>query len=280
MIRRGLRRAVLYVPAHDVRKTHKAAGLGVDAICFDLEDGVALSRKCDARLGLKDALQLPTRSEVMVRVNAPNSEQFKDDISFLLTECKLPQTLVIPKVDQVSDLDWILDSNLGEDLKIMPIIESPLSMLNLDSILSYSERITGAIFGADDYAARVGAVRTKTNHEVSFARNWMLMHCAARNIDAIDQVFIDLSAPEAELALEAREGFELGFSGKQVIHPKQVPVVQDCFKPNAELLDFARRVIEEFDKHETDGTGAFVLDGKMIDMPTVKQCQNLLDKIS
>ncbi|MFN8428264.1 MAG: aldolase/citrate lyase family protein, partial [Anaerolineales bacterium] len=131
--------------------------------------------------------------------------------------------------------------------------------------------------GGEDFAASVGAVRTKAATELLYARQAVVTACAANDLQAIDIVFIDFKDPEG-LRLEAEEGARFGFSGKQIIHPNQVEAAQEAFTPSAEAIEYAKRIVESFEASQKEGKGAYALDGKMIDMPLLKNAQKVLDR--
>jgi citrate lyase subunit beta-like protein len=101
--------------------------------------------------------------------------------------------------------------------------------------------------------------------------------CAANDLQAIDMVYIDFHDLEG-LRREAEQGAGFGFSGKQVIHPNQVSVVQEAFTPSEEAIAYAKRIVESFESSQKEGKGAYALDGKMIDMPLLKNAQKVLDR--
>jgi citrate lyase beta subunit len=156
-------------------------------------------------------------------------------------------------------------------------VETAKGILNLEEIAEADPRLEAIIFGAEDFAASVGATRTKEATEVLYARSAVVTACAANDLQAIDMVFIDFRDVEG-LRLEAEQGARLGFSGKQIIHPNQVTPVQEAFTPSAEAIEYARRVVEAFTASQKEGKGAFALDGKMIDMPLLKNAQKVLDR--
>jgi citrate lyase subunit beta-like protein len=133
------------------------------------------------------------------------------------------------------------------------------------------------IFGGEDYAASIGAMRTKLATELLYARQAVVAACAANDLQALDIVFIDFKDTEG-LRAEAQEGAEFGFSGKQIIHPNQVQVTQEAFTPSEEAIAYAKRVVETFEASQKEGKGAYALDGKMIDMPLLKNAQKVLDR--
>ena len=135
------------------------------------------------------------------------------------------------------------------------------------------------VFGSDDFAADVGATRTRSNVELMLARQTVVTAAKAHRLQAIDAVYIDYKDTEG-LRRQAEEGAGWGFTGKQVIHPGQVEIVQKAFTPSQERLEWATKLMEAFKAHQEDGKGAFTFRGHMIDMPTVKQAQNVLDTFS
>ena len=135
--------------------------------------------------------------------------------------------------------------------------------------------LEACILGGDDFAASVGATRTTGSLELLYARQCFLTHCHAYGIQPLDIVQINYRDLEL-LRHEATEGAQMGFEGKQVIHPGQVPVVQEVFSPSEGAVAGARELVEAFLEHQGTGTGTFVFKGQMIDNPTVLQARNTL----
>ena len=162
-------------------------------------------------------------------------------------------------------------------IRMLVGVETAKGILNLKEIAESDRRLEAIIFGAEDYAASIGATRTKEATEVLYARSAVITACAANDLQAIDMVYIDFRDIEG-LRLEAQQGAALGFSGKQIIHPNQVAPVQEAFTPSAEAIEYAQRVVEAFTTSQKEGRGAFALDGKMIDMPLLKNAQKVLDR--
>lgn len=277
------RRALQYMPATDWRKVEKAATeLEVDSVCIDLEDGVALNRKEEARVGAVKALSSLDfgRRERLVRINPVGSGLELDDLKSVVPAG--PQGIVIPKVDDADQIRWVSravrklqNEHSLPSIGLIAIIESACGIVNLRAIAGADSRLEALIFGAEDFAASIGAIRTEGAAEVAYARSAVTTHAAAYDLQAIDMVRTDYKDMPA-LAREARQGLEMGFSGKQVIHPAQVPVVQEAFTPTAEEIVWARLVVAAHHEHQKAGTGAFALDGKMVDMPVVKAAERIL----
>jgi len=291
----------MFMPGSRMRFIEKAAGLDVDVVCMDLEDGVSGDAKDDARNNIREALAKFDfgRSDIAVRINSPRLDTTvsKEDMEAVLTAEVLPQTLCVPKVDTVEDLEFVLknaDAILkgrveeSNKMALVTMCESPLGLQNLKDILCRASdtsspfNIEGVIFGGDDYAAEAGATRTKSNAELTFARQAVVAYCRAAGVQPLDIVHIDLSGTE-QLSLEAKQGHEWGFAGKQIIHPKQIEPVQEAFSPSIEEINKARELLEAYKIHYEAGDdgnkGAFVFNGKMIDTPTVLIARNTIAQV-
>ena len=165
---------------------------------------------------------------------------------------------------------WTLGS-----IRLLAMIESARGVLNLPQIAGASIRLDALIFGSEDFAADIGATRTREATEVLYARSALVTTAAAFDLQAIDILFVDFRDIEG-LRAEARQGAQLGFAGKQIIHPNQVAPVQESFTPNDDAIAHAQRIVEAAAEHQAAGSGAFALDGKMVDMPIVKAAERVL----
>jgi citrate lyase beta subunit len=271
------------MPGDDRHKIEKAITLDVDCICMDMEDGVAFSRKTAARRTIGEALQNLDfgRSEKLVRINDIGSGLEQEDIQAVLPF--RPDGIVAPKVETLEQLQWVNAKIEAAELangwpfnsiRILVGVETARAILNLKEIASYP-RLDGIIFGGEDYAASVGATRTTEALELFYARSAVVMACAAYGLQAIDMVTVDFRDLE-RVHNEALFGMQLGYAGKQVIHPAQVGIVQEAFTPGVESVESARRIVEAFETSQQEGRGAFAMEGRMIDLPLVKAAQNLL----
>jgi len=274
------------MPGDDRRKIEKSTTLGVDSICMDLEDGTALSKKVEARAVIAKAMKELDfgTSERCIRINSIGSGFEKDDLASAL-ETK-PNAIVVPKIETAEQVRWVSEQiesyELSNKLDIGSIrllvgLETAKGIMNLKEIAESDKRLEALIFGGEDYAASIGAVRTKSATELLYARQAVVTACAANDLQALDIVFIDFKDTEG-LRVEAQEGAGFGFSGKQIIHPNQVQVTQEAFTPSDEAIAYAKRVVESFEASQKEGKGAYALDGKMIDMPLLRNAQKVLDK--
>jgi len=279
------RRALLYMPGDDWKKITKSITLGVDSICMDMEDGTAVSRKAEARATIAKALQELDFgvSEKLARINSVDSGWEKDDIDAVLPYH--PDGIVIPKVESFKHVEWASQIIETAELKygwalnsirILIGAETAKGILNLKEIASHP-RLDAIIFGGEDFAASIGATRTKDAIELLYARQAVIVACATFDLQAIDIVTIDYKDIEA-LRIESEFGARLGFSGKQIIHPAQVEPVQTAFTPNDEAIAYAKRIVETFEASQKEGKGAYSLDGKMIDMPLLKNARKVLER--
>ena len=281
-----VRRALMYVPGDDARKIDKATGLGVDSVCLDIEDGVALSRRPAARATIAEALRAIDfgRSERLVRLNPVGSGMETDDL--LATIDGRPDGYVLPKVETAEEVEWLCWRLTGAEqargwpiggIRVLAIVETARGVVNLRDIADCDRRLAALIFGAEDLAGDLGATRTRDGQEVFYARSAVVTHAAAFGLQAIDMVYVDFQDSEG-LLRESHEGARMGFTGKQIIHPNQVEPVQAAFTPSDEAVAHAKRIVEAFEEHQKSGAGAFALDGKMVDMPIVKIARRVLEK--
>jgi len=279
------RRALLYMPGDNWKMITKSITLGVDSVCMDMEDGTAINKKAEARAMIAKALQELDfgKTEKLARINSVGSGWEKDDIEAVLPHH--PDGIVIPKVESFDHIEWasqiIEESELKygwpvNSVRVLIGVETARGILNLKEIAAHP-RLDGIIFGGEDFAASIGAIRTKDATELLYARQAVVVACAANDLQAIDIVTIDYNDIEA-LRVESEFGARLGYSGKQIIHPAQVEPVQTAFTPNDDAIAHARRIIETFEASQKEGRGAYSLDGKMIDMPLLKNAQKVLER--
>lgn len=278
------RRALLYTPGDDQKKIQKATTLGVDAICMDMEDGVAINRKVDARETIAQALNSVDfgRAERLARINPVGSGMETADLETVLPS--RPDGIVLPKVERADQVQWVsqkiaaAEKRLGwpdKSIRMLVVVESAIGIINLREIAGADDRLDGLIFGSEDLASDLGAIRTQEAWEVFYARSAVVTHAAAFGLQAIDMVYINFQ-DQAGLRAEARQGAQMGYSGKQIIHPNQVMPVQEAYTPDDEAIASAQRLVTAFEESQRAGAGAFALDGKMIDLPIVKAAQRIL----
>ena len=280
------RRALLYVPGDDFHKIQKATSLDVDSVCLDLEDGVATNRKQEARTTIAKSLASLDfgRSERLVRVNPVHSDYLEHDLEKILPA--QPDGIVLPKVtngDQVRKVSKIISTAEEQNdcspgsIILIAIVESARAMVNLASIACVDERLQALIFGAEDFSADIGAKRSASGWEVFYARSAVITHAAAQQLQAIDMVNINFQDDEG-LRVQSAQGSRMGYSGKQIIHPNQIEIVQEAFSPSEEEIQQSVQMIEDFNQHQDIGQGAFAVDGIMIDAPAVRAAESIIER--
>ncbi|XP_055965677.1 citramalyl-CoA lyase, mitochondrial [Sorex fumeus] len=287
------RRAVLYVPGDDEKKIRKIPSLQVDCAVLDCEDGVALNRKEEARSRIVKTLEGfdlgPT--EKCVRINSVSSGLAEADLESLLQSRVLPASLMLPKVEGPEEIQWFSDKfsfylkgrKLEQPMNLIPFVETAMGLLNFKAVCEQAMKtgppcgllLDAVVFGGEDFRASIGATSSKDTQDILFARQKIVVVARAFGLQSIDLVYIDFRDTEG-LRRQAREGAAMGFTGKQVIHPSQIPVVQEQFTPSPEKIKWAQDLIAAFEEHQRLGKGAFTFQGSMIDMPLLKQAQNIV----
>ncbi|KAM5147487.1 citramalyl-CoA lyase, mitochondrial isoform 1-T2 [Callospermophilus lateralis] len=287
------RRAVLYVPGNDEKKIKKIPSLNVDCAVLDCEDGVAANKKNEARLRIVETLEGfelgPT--EKCVRINSVSSGLAEEDLETLLQSRVLPSSLMLPKVESPEEIQWFSDKfsfhlkgrKLEQPMNLIPFVETAMGLLNFKAVCEETLRIgpqvglflDAVVFGGEDFRASIGATSSKETQDILYARQKIVVVAKAFGLQAIDLVYIDFRDADG-LLRQSREAAAMGFTGKQVIHPNQIAVVQEQFTPSPEKIQWAEELIAAFKAHQQLGKGAFTFQGSMIDMPLLKQAQNIV----
>jgi citrate lyase beta subunit len=274
------------MPGDEMRKIRKAVTLGVDCICMDMEDGVALNRKPIARHTILEALQTLDfgSSERLVRINPVGSGLELDDL--IAGVEGRPDGIVIPKVESADQVRWTSQTIASLEKKndwptggilLIVLVESARAIVNLPQIAGADPRLQALIFGSEDLAGDIGATRTPQGWEVFYARSAVVTHAAAFGLQAIDQVFLNFQDSDG-LVKDCLTGAQMGYSGKQIIHPNQVAPVHAAFTPDEEAILRAKELVETFRLHQGAGRGAFAVEGKMVDAPIVKAAERVLER--
>ncbi|KUI61397.1 Citrate lyase subunit beta-like protein, mitochondrial [Cytospora mali] len=303
----ALRRALLYVPASSQKMLTRSLGLVSDNVTYDLEDSVTPHEKPNARQALAKHLSAISSSrpegigEIAARINAVSTPYALEDIQALGREPNL-EAIVIPKVNAASDLTFVSDAlkhvaphrynaKDGTPIKLIALIESAQSVLNLSSICAAGVRdgvgLSGLIFAAEDFSLDLSLTRTPSLKEFLYARSAIVTHARAFRLPSIiDLVCTTYRGDEGLRRLEEEciDGKGMGFNGKQCIHPSQVEIVQKTFAPSAEEVEWSVRVVvadekaSKGDRVGEAGRGAWTLSGKMIDAPVVGKAKAVVEK--
>jgi citrate lyase beta subunit len=279
------RRAPLFTPGDSERKIAKGAAAGADAVVLDLEDGVALGRKAEARATVRKALEEIEfqATERLVRINPVGTGLETEDLAEVLGG--RPDGVVVPKTESGAQLHSLAQHLAREErargwpegsLRIIALVETAPGVARLPEIAGGGEgRLDALIFGAEDYAASIGATRTPEGMEVLYARSAVVTFAAAHGLQAIDTLWTDFQDDEG-LRRDALFARQLGYVGKIAIHPRQVPIIHAAMTPSEAEIAHARCVLQMHDAQQAAGQGAFALDGKMVDMPMVRAALQVL----
>jgi citrate lyase beta subunit len=278
-----LRRSMLMTPGNRPDRLRKAFGCGADAVVFDLEDSVPPAAKVQARQSIAEVVREGPRDgrEICVRINSLESGFGADDLAAL--PLATIDSIMVPKVESAEGLLRVhhvlegLECDRGRErpLELIVMLETPRGILQALPIADATRRTTALFFGSGDYTAATGAAITPTS--LLFARSTVAAAAGAVGIQAIDAAyFLDVrSAPATrEDGVAARE---LGFAGKVVFHPAQVPVANAVFSPTAAEIQRAERVVAGYRQALAEGHGTAVADGVFVAIDLVAPAQRLLD---
>lgn len=268
-------RTLLFIPGNNPGMLQSSDILGADGIIIDLEDAVALTEKDAARILVREyLLTFKPEGNYFIRINPLDSPYFYDDLEAIKD---LDITgLVLPKasVESMTALEDYLDKN-DLDFEVIALIENAMGLETALDIVRASKRIVGLFLGAEDLTLDLGAKRTKESKEIEYARSKIIAAAKAAGIQALDTPFTDTDDLEG-LKIDTRNAKDLGMTGKTVISPRHVDIINQVFSPTQEEIDYALRVVEGVKGAKEKGLGAFSLEGKMIDAPIIKRALNVL----
>ena len=271
------RRSVLYMPAANDRAIEKAQTIPADAIIFDLEDAVAPDAKTDARGKAVAAVQsgLYGNRELTIRCNGLDTEWGSDDITAVAAA--QPSAVVIPKIDSVEYVDRVaalLDAAGATEVMIWPMIETPTAMFHVREIAAHP-RVAVLVMGTNDLAKELRSPLVPGRHPLVAHLATALLAAREAGKVILDGVYNDVKNPDGFEA-ECRQGMEMGFDGKTLIHPSQVDPANDMWAPSADDIEHAGRVIVAFDEAVADGRGVVTVDGRMIENLHVDNARRVL----
>ncbi len=290
-----MRRSELSTPGSNEKMLAKAAGSDADLVFCDLEDSVAPAEKPAARAKIVHALlnhdwRPATRA---VRINDLETHYAYRDILDVVTGARDALDIVIvPKVKSARDVWWVdrlltqIEADLGltKRIGIEVLIEEVEAMIAAEEIAHASPRLEALIFGPGDYSAsqgvrvtEIGAADGYPGDLWHYARNKIAIAARSARIAAVDGPFADFSDPDG-YQQQARLAHTLGFSGKWAIHPSQIALANEEFRPTGEEVARARKLVAAFDEAQARGLGAVAVDGTMVDIASVRLLRNTLDQ--
>lgn len=284
-------RSWLFVPGDNERKLSKGLDNPADALILDLEDSVADNRQEIARGMVCEFLKSNTersRQQLWVRINPLDNPLSLPDLTAVMPG--KPNGIVLPKVYSAEDVNTldkylsVLEVREGIEpgsTKILCVAtETAASLLTFHTYLdNVSDRLVGMTWGGEDLAAALGASDNRNpatgeyDDPFLLAKSFCLATARAIDVQPVGVVFVDYRALDA-LKADCLRDRRSGFIGKIAIHPAQCEIINDAFTPSEEDIAYAQKVIDVFEKNP--GLGTVGLDGKMLDMPHLKQARNVI----
>jgi len=254
------------MPAANDRALEKAQTIPADAIIFDLEDAVAPDAKPEARAKAAAAVQSGRYGsrELTIRCNGLDTQWGADDVA--AAAAALPSAVVIPKVDSVEYVDRVaamLDEGGATGVQIWPMIETPTAVLDVRAIAAHP-RVAVLVMGTNDLAKELRSPLVPSRHPLVPHLATALLAAREAGKVILDGVYNDVKNPDG-FAAECRQGMEMGFDGKTLIHPSQVEPANEIWAPSAEDVEYAERVIAAFDEAVAEGRGVVTVDGRMVE---------------
>ena len=269
--------SLLFAPATNEDVLRKIGTRGADAVVIDCEDATPPHLKHRAREVAREVAPVLALegTTVTVRVNAPASEWFAGDVAAALSDSVA--AVVVPKVERVGELDRLgelLDAAGLPGLGVIAGLETALGVADSRELLAHP-RVVAGYFGAEDFIADMGGRRTAGNAEVAYARGRVALAGRLAGVPVLDQVVTDFHDDDRFLR-EAGEAYSMGYAGKLCIHPRQVALANEAFRPSPDEVDRARRLLAAFEQAQADGRGAIAFEGQMVDEPLAAQARRIV----
>lgn len=263
----------LFVPATRIDRVAKAFASGADAVIIDLEDAVAVVDKAQARLAIEDYYNSPAYQPLWLRINQATSSEFANDVALCQ---RLPNLagIILAKAEQAADIEHLYQHT---GLAVVALIETAVGLYQVDAMAKALGLVAfsyGFLDLCNDLRIQVGTAAADI--VANQLRYQLLVSSRANQLSApIDSIYADFK-DEAGLKDRVTLWSQMGMSGMLCIHPKQVTIVQQALQPTEQQLDFAKKVIAEF---ERSGQAVFKIDGNMVDAPVVQRCRQLLQSV-
>jgi citrate lyase subunit beta/citryl-CoA lyase len=272
------RRSALYVPGANARALEKIAGLDADVVVVDLEDAVAPAAKEDARAAAVAAIRRGLgRAEIVLRVNGAGTPWAEADLAAAASSGA--DAVLLPKVDGpelVREAERRLASaGAPGSMALWAMIETPRGVLRAAEVALASPRLACLVAGTSDLVKDLRARHTPGRSEVLLALSTIVLSARASGLAALDGVHLDL-ADDAGLAAACRQGRDLGFDGKTLIHPRTIAAANLAFTPGDEEVALARRIIQAHAEAEAAGRGVVVVDGRLVESLHVAEARRVV----
>lgn len=280
------RRSMLYMPGSNARALDKARTLPADSLILDLEDAVAPDAKELARKQVCEAVAAGGfgMREIIIRVNALSTKWGYEDIA--MASKSGADALLLPKVesaDAIRHMEAIMRANGAPDsMTIWAMMETPRSILESQRIAESTPRMEGLVMGTSDLAKELDCAHTHERLPFMVSLGLCLLAARAAGLAILDGVYLDLN-DETGFEFACRQGHELGFDGKTLIHPKQIAPCNRVFTPRPEDVAWSRKIIQAHADAAARGEGVVVVDGKLIEnlhVESARRVVGMADSIS
>lgn len=262
------RRSVLYMPGANLRALEKARTLPADALVLDLEDSVGPEKKIEARNQVIAAVKAGGygRREIIVRANSLESEWGQKDVQAIAQSGA--DGLCLPKVERSTEVEAAIeimnDSGAPASMPLWLMIETPLGVININQIVAADPRVAVVVMGTTDLAKELHTPHTPERIGLQHSLGQCLLAARAFNKDILDGVYLDLE-DDVGFASSCRQGRDMGFDGKTLIHPRQLQQANRAFGLDEDDLKRARKIIDAWKLAEAQGSGVVVVDGKLVE---------------
>jgi citrate lyase subunit beta / citryl-CoA lyase len=271
------RRSVLYMPSSNERALEKAKSIPCDGLILDLEDAVAPDAKPAAREAACKAAASGDygKREVAIRVNGADTEWHTDDLQ---AACAAgPDAIVVPKVNSADAVLALVEAMAGfeapEHTRLWAMVETPYAMLHAEEIAAASDRLTVLVMGTNDLAKELYAEHVPGRQPLVTGLGIALLAARATGRVILDGVYNDVKDADGFLA-ECRQGREMGFDGKTLIHPGQVDGANEAFAPSQSAVEAARGILKAWE--DGRGSGVVTYNGRMIENLHVESARRTL----
>jgi citrate lyase beta subunit len=273
------RRSVLYMPGANTRALEKARTLPADALIFDLEDAVAPDAKEAARANVAAAARSKGygKREIAIRCNGLATPWGKADVTAIATSGA--DAIVVPKVESAGDVveivSLLVSGGAPTSMAVWAMMETPKAILRAEEIAGAHERLQLFIMGTNDLVKDMRARHTPMRLPMVTALGLCMLAARAYGLTILDGVYNDIQDAEGFKDI-CRQGLEMGFDGKTLIHPSQIEPCNEVFAPSASELEMAAKIVAAFKTAQAEGKGVVTVDGRMIENLHVEQAERAL----
>lgn len=280
-----LLRNMMYVPAYKEKFIEKSLSAPADAVIYDLEDSVPQPFKPEARKILKKYIESGVFKDkkVFIRLNPLESNMLSEDLKYVLHEDITG--FMLSKVYTAADMDYYdklitqLEAENNIEIghfKFTPLIETTSAVMDIYNICKQTERTVAACFGGEDFLNDLEGLHKEPPRSLDYPRAAIAIAARAAGVQPIDTPYLAIHDEEGFIK-EENISFEMGFSGIQILSPRQIPLANQCFTPCAEEVQRSLEIVEAYSKSSQEGSGVAMYNGKMIGPPMRKRAEKVLE---